>query len=381
MPGSQGGSISQAGKGGGEGSVEEGVEAGGKAASATLEEGGEPEQPGLVVVKPEPLNAETPQQLLTEARTPTASFYVRSNHTEPELSAATHKIRVEGAVEAPFTLAVTELAHHPRRTLLATLECAGNGRTSMAPLPEGEPWGQGALGTALWTGVPLAEVLTRAGLHRDTVEVLLEGADGKGSKRFARSLPLSKALHPDTLLALEMNGAPLSRAHGAPVRLVVPGWYGMASVKWVSRIEALTSPFEGYYQRERYIYDRADGKTPEPVTRMRVKSLITAPEEGGRVAPGRVVVQGMAWSGERRVVQVEVAVNGGENWKPATLLEVPRRSAWVRWGFTWEEAKPGRHTLRARATDEAGETQPESAQWNRLGYGNNAVQVRTVTVG
>ncbi|WP_224240560.1 sulfite oxidase [Hyalangium gracile] len=341
----------------------------------------EEERARLVVVKAEPFNAETPPEALAEAQTPTASFYVRSNHPQPELPAATHRITVGGAVETAFTLGLAELSRGTLRTLTATLECAGNGRTSMTPLPEGEPWMQGALGTAVWKGVPLAEVLGRARLRSDVVEVLVEGADGQGSKRFARSLPLSKALHPDTLLALEMNGAPLTRAHGAPVRLLVPGWYGMASVKWVSRIEALTRPFEGYYQRERYIYDMANGQAAEPVTRMRVKSLITSPEEGERVAPGRVVVQGMAWSGERRVVQVEVAVDGGESWKPATLLETPRPSAWVRWAFTWEDATAGRHTLRARATDEAGETQPETAPWNRLGYGNNAVQVRVVNVG
>jgi sulfite oxidase len=360
--------------------VAEGMEAE-EAAEASPEEQRQEEHPGLVVVKPEPFNAETPPRALTLGRTPTPAFYVRSNHSEPELPGAAHRLTVEGAVEAAFTLEVGELARLPKRSLTVTLECAGNGRTGMSPLPEGEPWQQGAVGTAIWTGVPLAEVLAKARLRREVVEVLIEGADGKGSKRFARSLPLSKAMHPDTLLALEMNGAPLPRAHGAPVRLVVPGWYGMASVKWVRRVEALTQPFDGYYQRERYIYDTAAGREPEPVTRMRVKSLITEPAESERVRPGPVVVQGMAWSGERRVVQVEVAVDGGESWKPATLLEVPRPSAWVRWAFTWEDAKPGRHTLRARATDEAGETQPELAQWNRLGYGNNAVQVRVVDVG
>lgn len=342
---------------------------------------GDEERAGLVVVKTAPFNAETPPEALTEPQTPTASFFVRSNHAEPELPAATHLIAVGGAVESPFTLGLAELSRGTLRSLSVTLECAGNGRTSMAPLPEGEPWMQGALGTAVWRGVPLAEVLRRARLRPDAMEILVEGADGEGSKRFARSLPLSKALHPDTLLALEMNGAPLTRAHGAPVRLLVPGWYGMASVKWVSRIEALTRPFDGHYQRERYIYDPGDGRAPEPVSRMRVKSLISSPAEGARVAPGRVVVQGLAWSGERRVVQVEVAVDGGESWKPATLLESPRPSAWVRWAFTWEDSAPGRHTLRARATDEAGETQPETAPWNRLGYGNNTVQVRVVDVG
>lgn len=352
----------------------------GEPAEVLPEERREQEHLGLVVVKHEPFNAETPPRALTLGRTPTSAFYVRSNYSEPELPGAAHRIHVEGAVEAAFSLEVGELARLTRRSLTVTLECAGNGRTTMSPLPEGEPWQQGALGTATWTGVPLAEVLARARLRREVVEILVEGADGKGGKRFARSLPLSKAVHPDTLLALEMNGAPLPRAHGAPVRLLVPGWYGMASVKWVSRIEALTEPFDGYYQRERYIYDTGAGRQPEPVTRMRVKSLITGPAEGERVKPGPVVVQGVAWSGDRRVVQVEVAVDGGENWKPATLLEVPRPSSWVRWAFTWDDAKPGRHTLRARATDEAGETQPEVAQWNRLGYGNNAVQVRVVDV-
>jgi len=351
-----------------------------EAGEVSPEERRQEEHPGLVVVKPEPFNAETPLRALALGRTPTSAFYVRSNYSEPELPGDAHRLTVEGAVESAFTLEVGELARLSRRTLTVTLECAGNGRTGMSPLPEGEPWQQGALGTATWTGVPLAEVLARARLRREVVEILIEGADGKGSKRFARSLPVSKALHPDTLLALEMNGAPLPRAHGAPVRLVVPGWYGMASVKWVTRVEALTQPFDGYYQRERYIYDMGANGEPEPVTRMRVKSLITEPAEGTQVRPGAVVVQGIAWSGERRVVQVEVAVDGGESWKPATLLEVPRPSAWVRWAFTWEDAKPGRHTLRARATDEAGETQPEQAQWNRLGYGNNAVQVRVVDV-
>jgi DMSO/TMAO reductase YedYZ molybdopterin-dependent catalytic subunit len=339
------------------------------------------ERQGLVAVKHEPFNAETPPSALASARTETASFFVRSNYAEPELSRATHAVRVEGAVEQPLLLKVAELARGPLRSLPVTLECAGNGRTTMAPLPEGEPWQQGALGTAVWGGVPLAQVLQRARLKPDALEVLVEGADGDASRRFARALPLAKALHPDTLLALEMNGAPLTRAHGAPVRLLVPGWYGMASVKWVTRLEVRTRPFEGYYQNERYVYDRQNGAPVEPVTRMQVKSLITSPAEGERVAPGRVVVQGMAWSGERRVVRVEVAVNGGDRWQAATLLETPRPSAWVRWAFTWEGAQAGRHTLRARATDEAGDTQPGQAPWNRLGYGNNAVQVRVVEVG
>jgi DMSO/TMAO reductase YedYZ molybdopterin-dependent catalytic subunit len=342
-------------------------------------EEGRADQPSLVVVKHEPFNAETPAWALTHRLTPSAAFYVRSNYPEPQLP-PTHALDIAGAVESPLTLSLARLSGLPQHRVTVTLECAGNGRTDMRPLPTGEPWKHHALGTAEWTGVPLVEVLSRARLLPEAVEVLVEGADGDARRHFARSLPREKALHPDTLLALGMNGRPLPRAHGGPVRLVVPGWYGMASVKWVARLEALTRPFEGYYQRERYVYDWGDGRAPEPVTRMRVRALILAPEEDARVAPGPVLVQGVAWSGERRVARVEVSVDGAEPWAPARLLEAPQPSAWVRWAYSWEGAAPGRHTLRARATDEAGETQPLAPPWNRLGYGNNAVQTRVVEV-
>jgi DMSO/TMAO reductase YedYZ molybdopterin-dependent catalytic subunit len=336
------------------------------------------EAPRPVVVKPAPYNAETPPEALRAPLTPNASFFVRCNHPVPRLGE--HRLTVGGEVEVPLALDMRALEGLPRRTVRATLECAGNGRTGMAPLPPGEPWGQGAVGTAEWTGVPLAEVLGRARPRPEVVEVVAWGAGGEGARRFARALPLRKALDPDTLLALGMNGEPLPVEHGGPVRLLVPGWYGMASVKWVARLEGWTRPFEGYYQRERYVYDAGDG-WEEPVTRMRVRARILSPAEGERVAPGRVLVEGVAWSGERRVVRVEVAVDGGDTWEPATLLEEPRESVWVRWAYTWEATEPGRHLLRTRATDEAGEVQPELPEWNRLGYGNNAVRPVRVEVG
>jgi DMSO/TMAO reductase YedYZ molybdopterin-dependent catalytic subunit len=240
--------------------------------------------------------------------------------------------------------------------------------------------------TGTWTGVPLARVLERAGLKPEAIEVLVTGVDhgtpkdGPGDIPFARSLPREKALHEDTLLALEMNGEPLPPAHGAPVRLLVPMWYGMASVKWVGQIEAITEPFQGYYQKKRYIYDLADGATPPPVREMRVKSIIVTPAEGETVRPGRTIVRGKAWSGNGEIVKVEVALDGADTWQPATLLESPGPYAWREWEWEWQAADPGRHALRARATDSTGARQPDAPQWNKYGYGNNAVRPIAVNV-
>jgi DMSO/TMAO reductase YedYZ molybdopterin-dependent catalytic subunit len=238
-----------------------------------------------------------------------------------------------------------------QRTEVVTLECAGNGRLGMAPLPPGEPWKNGAVSTAVWTGVPLASMLS---LRDDAVEIVVRGADG-----FARSLPVGEIER--ALLALEMNGGPIPAVHGGPVRLVVPGWYGMASVKWVESIEAATQPFSGRFQTESYVYD--DG----PVTTMRVRSHI--------VAAGNGTGWGWAWSGDGAIVGVEVSIDAGV-WQNAALGPQPWPNAWVRWQTPLFVGR-GRHTLRARARDAAGHVQPESPPWNRLGYANNAVEVVT----
>ncbi len=334
----------------------------------------------LVVVKAAPFNAETALRRLGEGITPTPAFYVRSNFPVPALDPQSHTVAVEGAVARPLRLSVRDLRELGVKTLVTTMECAGNNRMALAPLPTGEPWQGGAVSTARWTGVPLGAVLERAGLQPEATEVVVEGADhgrpkdGPGDIPFARSLPVAKAMHPDTLLALEMNGEPLPADHGAPVRLVVPQWYGMASVKWVARIVAVTEPFTGYYQRQRYIYDYGDGAAPTPVTAMQVKSLIVSPLEGEEVAAGGVVVRGLAWSGAGGIVHVEVTVDGGENWQDARLLDAPSPYVWSSWEFHWEAGEPGRHALRCRATDSTGQRQPDSGKWNKYGYGSNGVR-------
>jgi DMSO/TMAO reductase YedYZ molybdopterin-dependent catalytic subunit len=341
-----------------------------------------------VPIREVPRNAELHPEELRRAVTPSEAFFVRSNFPVPRLDPRTHAIRVGGAVEHPFAITVGELAAMEQRTLEVTTECAGNGRIGMHPPPTGEPWGALAVSTAVWTGVPLVHLLDRAGIGPGAVEVRFDGADG-GEKAeagaridFARSLPLEKALDPDTLVAHRMNGTPLPPEHGAPVRLIVPGWYGMASVKWLEGIHVLTDPFHGFFQRDRYVYDPGGGEAPEPVTRMRVRSLIHTPGPARVVPPGPLEVRGWAWSGYARITRVEVALDGGDRWVEARLeLRPDAPYAWVGWSCTVEVEERGRHLLRSRAHDEAGHVQPEVPPWNRLGYGQNGVQMVTFEVG
>ncbi|HSR41843.1 MAG TPA: sulfite oxidase, partial [Longimicrobiales bacterium] len=280
-----------------------------------------------------------------------------------------------------------ELRDRPTRTIEATLECAGNGRRLMSPTPGGTPWALGAVSTASFTGTPLAGLLEEAGLRDEAVEVVTAGADAgelPGGERgpYARSLPLDVARDPDVLVAWAMDGEPLRTEHGAPLRLVVPGWYAMASVKWLVRVEAVTEPFVGPYQALRYVYVGERG-TPHrlPVTRMRVRSLVARPADGEVLGLGEQVrVAGSAWSGGRRVVRVEVSTDGGRSWRDADLGEPPGPHAAVPWRLDWTPGEEGRHELVARATDDAGDRQPLAQRWNRYGYGNNVVHRVGVTV-
>ena len=337
------------------------------------------------ILSADPLNAETSIEGLREDITPQSRFFVRSHFSQPDLDPRRHILAVGGAVEQTLRLSMADLAAIASKTLAVTLECAGNGRTGLRPLPSGEPWGLGAVGTAQWTGAPLRSVLESAGLRPQVREILAFGADrGRPPEvadaiPFARSLPLDKAMDPDTLIALRMNGEPIPAEHGAPIRLIVPDWYGVASVKWLERIEALEDPFRGYYQAVRYVYDPEDGTPPTPVRTMRVRSLITAPLDGETVHRGPLIVRGKAWSGDGGVVRVQISVDGADVSPEATLLAPPSLHAWRPWEFRWE-GTPGRHVLRSYATDAKGNRQPATGRWNRHGYANNAVQAVSVTV-
>jgi DMSO/TMAO reductase YedYZ molybdopterin-dependent catalytic subunit len=339
---------------------------------------------GLVVHRAHPLNCETSiPALLGGVVMPNAHFYVRNHFQIPALDAATWRLEVGGLVERALSLSLHDLRNLPSETLVVTLECAGNGRSRFSPPIEGEKWELGAVSTAEWTGVPLVEVLDRAGVEPDAREVVFRGADGgsvhgRGEVAFERSLALDHARGSEALLAYAMNGESLPVQHGYPLRLVVPGWFAMASVKWLSEIEAIEGPFHGHFHDDAYFYERRrDGEiVREPVTLQNVRSLITEPAPGAVVDAGELTVRGVAWSGAAPIARVEVSIGEG-GWQEAHLIGERSGRSWQWWELL-THIEPGTATIRARATDLAGRSQPDEPEWNRLGYGNNAIQEVTV---
>src|SRR5918995_129533 len=345
----------------------------------------------LRMINPAPFNAEAPPEALAGEITPVEFHYVRSNFAVPSHDGT---LEVGGAVENPTKLTLDDLRAMPAVERAATLECAGNGRLETRPLPVGEPWGDYAVSTARWTGALLHEVLEQAKPIADGVEIRFQGADhgryhlnpvltdiNRDNLTFERSLPIAHATDPaaEILLAYEMNGEPLNRDHGAPFRLIVPHWYAVASVKWLKRIDVLTEPYSGEFQTGHYIYEWPD-RPHEAVSLMRVRARITDPAPGSTISPGTHAVRGKAWSGTGPVTRVDVSLTGEGDWHPARAEPPQGPYHWQDWSFDWSADDVGRHTLRARATDAAGNVQPEVPPWNRLGYGNNAVEVSYVDV-
>jgi DMSO/TMAO reductase YedYZ molybdopterin-dependent catalytic subunit len=336
----------------------------------------------LTMIQPAPFNAEAPPEALASEVTPTPLHYVRSNFALP---AHDGTLMIGGAVSNPMTLTLDDFRAIPAVEQTVTLECAGNGRLGQTPLPAGEPWGRYAVSAARWKGAPLLHFLRQAAPSANGVEVTFQGADhGRYADHqdiaFVRSLALGHASDPASgiLIAYEMNGEPLSPDHGAPFRLIVPGWYGMASVKWLSRINVRTEPYRGEFQTHHYMYHYSD-QPSEPVTAVRVRARITEPAPRSTILAGPYRVRGKAWSGTGPVTSVDVSVTGEGEWQSAELQPPCGPYQWQDWSFGWT-ATAGRHTLRARATDAAGHTQPAVPPWNRFGYGNNAIEVQYVDV-
>lgn len=331
------------------------------------------------IVTYDPRNVETSERALREPLTPASDFYVRSHFPAPEIDAHAWRLALDGGLEAASGLGEITLAtlraHPARKDLVVALECAGNGRSRFRPLPSGVPWGEGAVACTRFAGVPLRALL-RKPLPEGARDLVFTGADagepsGAGHQPFARSLPLDVALHPDTLVCDEMDGAPLALDHGAPARLLVPGWYGMASVKWLVSVRATREPFEGYFQKSDYHYER-DGGAREPCARILVKSLLHAPRAALRVGE-RVTLSGFAWSGEALVERVDVSPDGGRSWIHAHLEPAAGPYAWRAFHAAWTPAKPGVHLLLSRARDAAGHEQPWVVPHNARGYGQNAM--------
>jgi DMSO/TMAO reductase YedYZ molybdopterin-dependent catalytic subunit len=304
-----------------------------------------------------PFCAEAPLDRQEGLLTPNDMVFHRNNFPYPN---AWPGLRVEGAVERPAVLRLADLSRFSAKRLVATLECAGNGRSLLEPPVPGEQWGLAAVSTADWSGAPLAELLDEAGIASGAGEVAFFATDG-----FARSLPIETAFDPDTLLVTGMNGVPLPFEHGGPLRLLVPGWYGMAAVKWLARIAVLTEPFGGHFQVERYVIDGA------PVREMEVRAVMTQPAEGALVAGPAVRLAGYAWTGRGRIVRVEVSDDAGAAWTDAELVEAAPPYGWTRWEQTWHPRRSGSVTLLVRATDSTGRIQPLEQRWNQLGYCNN----------
>lgn len=327
---------------------------------------------GLIIRQKEPSNMETPLDQVDSYLTPTELFYIRSHFPAPGLQLASYQLRIDGAVGNPLSLTYQQLRDMPSETRVATLECAGNSRVFLVPQVAGAQWELGAVGNAEWTGVPLGALLERAGLAEDACEIVLEGADRGTPKEepvpphpisYARSLPRDKAIRREVLIAYQMNGRDLPLHHGYPVRAIVPGHYGMASVKWLTHIQAVPEPFRGYWQTSDYGYwDDLDGK---PVRRalgaMKLKSEITRPRPYETLAPDQLyTVFGAAWAGETEVMEITVSTDSGKTWAEAEFLDPVQRYAWRRWQFDWLTPKnPGAHTLLARAKDANGNVQPD----------------------
>ncbi|HEU5368832.1 MAG TPA: sulfite oxidase [Ktedonobacterales bacterium] len=342
-----------------------------------------PKRSGLVPITSEPFNAEAPPKALQASITPTEQHYVRAHFAVPRHPGT---LTIEGAVDRSLRLTLADVRALPATTLSVTLECAGNGRLGFQPFPKGEPWGWAAVSTAAWTGVPLQALLAQAQPRPEGRAIVFEGAD-HGPYQGGPDIPYTRALTrdgaervgADIILAYEMNGEPLPAEYGAPLRLVVPGWYAMASVKWVQRIRVIPDAFSGEFQTHSYNYHWPDG-TSQPVTAMRVRAQITDPLYGEALPRGKHLIRGWAWSGMGAVTRVEVGIDDKESWQPARLAAPVSPHAWQAWTFEWDAPEAGRYVIRARASDSSGAAQPDCPAWNKLGYGNNAVQAHLVDV-
>jgi len=329
-------------------------------------------------------NNAVPLEALRYDLTPTGLHYTLTHYDIPFVHEQAWRLQIGGSVRHPGVFTLRALKRLPHRTLRVTLECAGDGRALLRPRPISQPWLTGGVGTAAWTGTPLRLLLETAGLQEHATTIVFTGLDhgfeGGVEQDYQRSLPLDESLHPDALLAWAMNGRPLEPQHGYPLRLVIPGWYGMAHVKWLRAIEARTEAFNGYQDAIAYRYSSSRDDSGEAVTLMRVRSLMVPPGfpdflTRTRIVPrGVVEIIGRAWSGRSAISRVDVSSDSGHTWDSADVEPPESPYSWQRWRYSWDASHPGSRELACRATDAAGNTQSVGQQWTARGMGNNMVQ-------
>ena len=331
-----------------------------------------------------------PLETLRQDVPPVGLHYLLIHYDIPFVHDASWRLSVQGHVQRPLDLSLEQLRTRPCVTQRVTLECAGNGRVLHSPRAISQPWLYEAVGTAEWTGTPLRGLLDDAGVEAGAVEVVFRGLDsgveGGAVQHYERSLTLDHATGDDVLVAYEINGQALPPQHGFPARLVVPGWYGMASVKWLESITVVTEPFDGYQQARSYRLRQEHDDIGEPLSTIAVRSLIAPPgipefaTRRRHVGRAGATVTGRAWSGTGPVTRAEVSDDGGDTWADAVVDDPVAPFAWQAWSFAWQPRSAGECELWSRATDASGNTQPLEPQWNLGGYAANMVHRVPVTV-
>jgi DMSO/TMAO reductase YedYZ molybdopterin-dependent catalytic subunit len=345
----------------------------------------------LILHSLRPPDYETPVSLFDSFITPLERFYVRCHMPVPTVDAATYVLKIDGEVASPLSLSLDDLKKLPATTTTMTLECAGNGRSFFDPAVAGIQWQKGAVGTARWTGVRLADILKRAGMKTTGKNVVMAAADRPlgTMPAFVRQVPVAKATNADTIIAYAMNGEPIPVPHGAPVRAIIPGWEGAYSVKWLTTLTVIDKEFDGFWVASGYRYPTkrvapgaaVDPKDTAPLLGLAVKSLITQPAEGAIFPPGAVAVAGFAWAGENDVTKVDISIDNGVSWQPAKLVGETARYSWRRFEYTFSAAKPESVLILSRAADSKGNVQPAVSHWNPSGYLWNQYDAVRIEIG
>ncbi|WP_088104548.1 sulfite oxidase [Halalkalibacter urbisdiaboli] len=346
-----------------------------------------PVMPSLTTHSLHPENQESPIHFLKKRVIDTPLFYKRNHFPYPLLTHSNYWLPISGSVKKPTIFSLQDIINLPSKTLNVLLECAGNKRHFFEPKTFGEQWEKGAMSQGYWTGVPLRTLLDYSGIEAGAKEVVFEGYDfGTQPEltkmhRYVRSLPLVKALHPDTMIAYEYNEQPIPYKHGYPLRLIVPQWYGMASVKWVKQIIVIDSSFQGPFQTKDYVYypHKNSNKDSYPVTTMHVNSTIQQPLHMEILRTGIHTIEGIAWTGQGEISKVEISIDNGETWADAKIMKGSKYE-WTTWTYEWTVHQQGEYTILSKATDSTERTQPYTAFWNRKGYGYHAMDHITVNI-